>query len=72
MAKPAPKKIAPTTQQSDEKKVLGAFRAYQSVKHAKYGLGIIQSVEKRGDAQVAQVKFKSGVKKITVEFLQKV
>lgn len=56
---------------ASEKKVHGAFRAYQSVKHAKYGIGIIQSVETRGDSQIAHVKFKTGLKKITVEFLEK-
>lgn len=46
------------------------FKKYQAVRHCKFGLGIIQSIEDReNDTAVAQVKFSDCTKKIAVSFL---
>jgi ATP-dependent exoDNAse (exonuclease V) beta subunit len=50
-----------------------AFKVNHPVTHAKYGVGIVQKIEDRADnTTYVTVKFKSGTKKITSEFLQKV
>lgn len=48
------------------------FKKSQTVVHAKFGTGIVQSVEKKGDITIAEVKFKTGTKKIATQFLQTV
>lgn len=67
--KKAAGKIAPAQAIETTSKKSGSFRAQQSVRHATYGIGTIQSIEKRGDVQVASVQFKAGIKKIAVQFL---
>lgn len=58
----ATKRIQPVTS--------SGFKKYQTVRHCKFGLGIIQSIEDReNDAAVAQVKFSDCTKKIAVSFL---
>jgi DNA helicase-2/ATP-dependent DNA helicase PcrA len=47
----------------------GALRAGSRVRHAMFGVGVIQSVEGRGDAQKATILFRSaGTKKLILRF----
>jgi len=63
-AKSAPKKIAPKAQSS-------IFKKHQTVRHEKFGIGIVQEVEQRDAATTfVQVRFKDGVKKIASSFLK--
>lgn len=49
------------------------FKKYQSVHHAKFGIGIVQDTEQQdADTLYVTAKFKSGTKKIKADFLQKV
>ncbi len=49
-----------------------SFKINHPVTHAKYGVGIVQKVEDRADSTTyVTVKFKTGTKKITSDFLQK-
>ncbi len=48
------------------------FIKHQPVKHTKYGVGLVQNIEKSGDDMYVTVKFQAGVKKIVARFLQKV
>jgi len=64
---------ATKTEQSDIPNVSSSlFKVNHPVSHAKYGVGIVQKVEDRADNTYVTVKFKTGTKKITSEFLQKV
>lgn len=49
------------------------WKKNQPVKHAKYGIGTIQDIEEKttGDMHLT-VKFKTGIKKIVAQFLQKI
>jgi DNA helicase-2/ATP-dependent DNA helicase PcrA len=48
------------------------FKINHPVSHAKYGIGIVQNIEERTDTTYVTVKFKTGTKKITSNFLQKI
>jgi len=64
MIKPSKETNRQTTQSTYKKNAV--------VKHAKYGIGIVQGTEKKSDKIYVKVKFKSGEKKIVSSFLQKV
>jgi len=51
-------------------KAVGAWRKNRTVKHAKYGVGLIQQVERKGDKTYVTVRFKAGSKKIISQYLQ--
>ena len=65
----APEKIASKTFAQKRGSI---WKKNQPIKHATYGVGLIQKVEKRGDHMYVTVKFKAGVKKIVSRFLQPV
>lgn len=47
------------------------FKQHQPVKHARFGVGIVQAVEqKNNDSITVTVKFKTGTKKIAAHFLE--
>lgn len=46
------------------------LKQYQTIRHAQFGVGFIQNVQQRGKNTIAEVKFKSGVKKIDTRFLE--
>jgi DNA helicase II / ATP-dependent DNA helicase PcrA len=49
------------------------FKKFQSVQHTKFGIGIIQEVEQKDEDTIyITAKFKSGVKKVKADFLEKV
>lgn len=49
-----------------------AFQKFQSIKHAKFGVGIIQEVEKKNPSTIyITAKFKSGTKKIKSDFIER-
>lgn len=49
------------------------FKKFQSVRHEKFGIGIVQDVEQKDeDTWYVKAKFKSGTKKIKADFLQKI
>ncbi len=50
-----------------------SFKKLQSVNHAKFGVGIIQEVEEKNPSTIyITAKFKSGVKKIKSDFVERV
>lgn len=50
-----------------------SWKPNQPVKHKSFGTGIVQHVEKKGpDSYVLEIKFKSGVKKVTSNFIEKI
>jgi len=55
---------------SSPNKSVGAWRKNRTVKHTKYGIGLIQQVEQKGDKTYVTVKFKIGSKKIVSQYLQ--
>ena len=62
-----PEKIAipaPSAKNSQE------WQKYQTVKHKTYGVGIVQSVDKKSTNTYATVLFKEGMKKIKIDFLE--
>jgi DNA helicase-2/ATP-dependent DNA helicase PcrA len=46
------------------------LRQYQTIRHVQFGVGFIQKIQQRGKNNIAEVKFKSGVKKIDTRFLE--
>lgn len=46
------------------------LRQYQTIRHIQFGVGFIQKIQQRGKSSIAEVKFKSGVKKIDTRFLE--
>jgi DNA helicase-2/ATP-dependent DNA helicase PcrA len=49
------------------------WKKNQPVKHATFGVGVVQSAEEKNDTSfIVTVQFKEGVKKISSQFLQKV
>lgn len=46
------------------------LREYQTIRHVQFGVGFIQKIQPRGQSSIAEVKFKSGVKKIDTRFLE--
>ncbi len=63
---PAHRPPAPRT-----KPTRSGLRKHQTVKHTKFGLGIVQKIEKRaGGKTVATVRFGAQIKKIDASFLQ--
>jgi DNA helicase II / ATP-dependent DNA helicase PcrA len=49
------------------------WKKNQPVQHKKFGVGVIQTVEQKGDSQVyLMIKFKAGVKKVDSKFVSKV
>ncbi|HLJ31434.1 MAG TPA: UvrD-helicase domain-containing protein [Candidatus Babeliales bacterium] len=70
----APAKSTPSIKQEiTEKKLNGSWRKNQPVKHAKYGIGTVESIEEKGTGDIhLTVRFKIGVKKIVAQFVQKI
>lgn len=66
--KSAKKSNAPTAKK--ESPLLGSFKRNQPVRHKTFGMGLVQSVDKKNANIVITVKFKSGIKKIMSRFLQ--
>ena len=62
---PAQKIIHPATSSQPR-----AWRERQTVKHAKFGIGIIKTIEQKANTTYVSVQFKKGVKKIKADFLQ--
>jgi DNA helicase-2/ATP-dependent DNA helicase PcrA len=61
------------TQQSSERPAESsiAWREKQSVRHPKFGIGIIKSLERKDSTTIyADVQFKTGLKKIKADFLK--
>lgn len=66
-------KSVPPTSVLDKSVTLSSFKKYQSVKHTKFGIGIIQEVEQKDEETVyITAKFKSGTKKIKADFLERI
>ena len=56
---------------AEKKEKTHSFQEKQSVRHTKFGLGIIKHLEHKDDATTyATVHFKAGIKKIKADFLQ--
>lgn len=51
---------------------VNGFYKNQAVTHTKYGVGVVQKVEERGDDVYVSAKFKVGLKKILGRFLKKI
>ncbi len=50
-----------------------AWRKYQPVKHASFGIGVVQKIEKKSSTKTyLTIKFKTGIKKIDAQFVQRV
>jgi DNA helicase II / ATP-dependent DNA helicase PcrA len=47
-----------------------AWRLYQPVKHASFGIGIIKLIEQKGTQTVITAQFRTGTKKIVSDFLK--
>ncbi len=56
------------SQSLPEKKSLG-FKKHQTVKHPKFGLGIVQSIEQKTEKTLISARFKDGLKIIDSSFL---
>ena len=77
---PQLKELIPTTKSLEKEPSLvkqfsnqPIFKKHQSIKHVKFGLGIVQEVEHKGDDAIyVTAQFKIGVKKIKSDFLQKI
>ena len=62
-----PTRYVPRTKTNNTK--ISTFKISQPVQHAKFGLGIVQSVEEKSGKNLVTVKFKEGVKIIDGSFL---
>jgi len=71
LAKPA-KKMSPQQETITNNSSSTSWKKNQPVKHAKYGVGTIESIEEKatGDTHLT-VRFKVGIKKIVAQFLQR-
>ncbi len=71
--KPAERRILKPTEPTSKKKVATTpcpFKKYQTVKHSTFGIGVVQSIDDRGDGAVfVEVQFTQGMKKIAASFL---
>ncbi len=66
-----PKATIATPADKSASKESGRWKKHQPVMHPTFGMGIIQEVEKRSDSTFfLEIKFKSGVKKISHQFVK--
>ncbi len=64
-------KTAPIQEATPNKTIFSKFKTHQPVNHEKFGTGIIQKVEDKGNGLIyVTVKFKTGQKKLDSKFLK--
>lgn len=72
-AKPAERRILKASTPSIKKTITSTpcpFKKYQTVKHSTFGIGVVQSIDDRGDGAVfVEVRFADSTKKISASFL---
>lgn len=56
-------------QKNDNPNVSNSWKKFQTVKHAKFGIGIIEQVEQKKDKTFLSIRFKDGIKKLDSSFI---
>lgn len=66
-----PKQPTTTLPKAKPKSSSGALKKNQLVKHAKFGVGLVKEIEKRGDDLFVSAQFKTGLKRVKANFLKR-